>query len=51
LSASDRRHLDEIIMMQELSGTLATISPERQAAARVWRDTVAEQFGIPGQVR
>jgi hypothetical protein len=46
LSTSDRQHLDEIIMMQELSRTLATISPERQAAARRWRDEVARQFGI-----
>lgn len=46
LSASDRRHLDEIIMMQTFAGTLATSSPERQAAARRWRDEVAHQFGI-----
>jgi hypothetical protein len=46
LSTADRRHLDEIIMMQELSDELATISPERKAAARRWRDDVASQFGI-----
>ena len=46
LSASDSRHLNEIVMMQELAGTLATISPERQAAARRWRNAVAKQFGI-----
>ena len=46
LSTADRRHLDEIIMMQELAAELATISSERQAAARRWRDAVATQFGI-----
>jgi glycosyltransferase involved in cell wall biosynthesis len=45
-SASDRRHLEEIIKMQQLAASLATVSPERKAAARRWRVSVAEQFGI-----
>jgi hypothetical protein len=46
LSALDRRHLEEIIKMQELASSLVNISAERQAAARRWRESVAEQFSI-----
>jgi hypothetical protein len=49
ISASDRRHLQEIIMMQQLSSELATVSPERLEAARRWRGVVARQFGIDEQ--
>jgi glycosyltransferase involved in cell wall biosynthesis len=45
-SASDRRHLEEIIRMQRLAASLARVSPERKAAARRWSESVAEQFHI-----
>jgi glycosyltransferase involved in cell wall biosynthesis len=45
-SASDRRHLEEIIRMQELAANLATVSAERKEAGRRWSESVAEQFGI-----
>src|SRR5208283_1961223 len=49
LSALDRRHLDEIVKVQQIATTLAKVSPERQAAAQRWREAVAEQFGIVQQ--
>jgi O-antigen biosynthesis protein len=45
-SASDRRHLEEIVRMQQLAAGLATVSPERKAAGRRWSESVAKQFGI-----
>ena len=45
-SASDQRHLEEIITMQHLAANLATVSPERKAAGRRWSESVAKQFGI-----
>ena len=45
-SASDRRHLEEIIRMQQLAANLATVSAERKAAGRRWSESVAERFGI-----
>jgi O-antigen biosynthesis protein len=45
-SASDRRHLEEIVGMQQLAANLATVSAERKAAGRRWSESVAEQFGI-----
>ena len=48
-SASDRRHLEEIMQMQQFAATLATVSPERRAVARRWSVSVAEQFGVARQ--
>jgi glycosyltransferase involved in cell wall biosynthesis len=48
-SASDRRHVEEIVTMQRLAAALATVRPERKAAARRWSESVAEQFGLAGQ--
>jgi hypothetical protein len=45
-SSSDRRHLEEIIRMQQLAASLVKVSPERQAAGRLWSKSVAEQFGV-----
>jgi O-antigen biosynthesis protein len=45
-SASDRRHLEEIMQMQELAARLAPVSSERKAAGRRWAESVAEQFGL-----
>lgn len=45
-AASDRRHWEEIVEMQRLAASMATVRPERKAAARRWSQSVAEQFGI-----
>jgi hypothetical protein len=46
LSSSDRRHLKEIIAMQDLVAENVTIEPEVRALAISYRGAVAKQFGL-----
>ena len=46
IAANDRRHLEEITMVQQLAASLTSIGQERRQAARAWRLAVAQQFGL-----
>jgi glycosyltransferase involved in cell wall biosynthesis len=46
LSSVDRRHLTEILDMQDLAAANVAVKPETRAIAMQYRRTVAEQFGI-----
>ncbi len=46
ISASNPRHLQEIIAMQDLAAATAAVGPETRAVAIQYRHAVAEQFGI-----
>ena len=46
ISASNPRHLQEIIAMQDLAAATAAVKPETRAVAIQYRYAVAEQFGI-----
>jgi hypothetical protein len=45
-STMKRKHLKEIIDMQELAATIVALSPETRAAAIRYRNAIAAQFGI-----
>ena len=47
VSATDRRHLEEIVAMQDLVASTVRVAPETRAIAVQYRRVVADQFGIP----
>jgi hypothetical protein len=46
IAAADRRHLDEIIRVQDLAVSLTPVSPDTRAKALEFRQAVAHQFGL-----
>ena len=46
ISNADRRHLDEIVAMQDLAAGVAPVSPATRATALTYREAVARQFGL-----
>jgi hypothetical protein len=47
ISNADRRHLDEIVAMQDLAASVAPVPTATRATALAYRKAVATQFGLP----
>ena len=50
VAASDLRHLEEIVAMQDLVTSIVPVPTETRAVALQYRRVVANQFGIPFEV-
>jgi glycosyltransferase involved in cell wall biosynthesis len=46
VAAADRRHLEEVMAMQDLAASIVPVPSEKRAIAVRYRDIVADQFGI-----